>query len=45
MGNSTEGTANPTTLSVTAGANGTAWFYVVFWEDSVEYTMDVDVSD
>ena len=45
MGNSTEGTANPTTLSVAAGADGTAWFYVVYWEDGVEYTMDVDLSD
>lgn len=41
---STEGTTNPTTLSVTATADGTAWFYVVFWVDGVEYTMDVGLA-
>jgi hypothetical protein len=39
-----EGSDNPTTVQATALAPGTAYFYVQFWVDGVEYTLEVVLS-
>ncbi len=39
------GTTNPMTCQVTSATDGTAYFYVQFWEDDVTYTLDVELTD
>jgi len=39
------GTDNPFTGQVTATADGTATFYVQFWEDDVDYTLEIALTD
>ncbi|MCD4690303.1 hypothetical protein K8S17_02470, partial [bacterium] len=39
------GTDNPLTVQATATSDGTAHFYVQFWENDVSYTLDVELSN
>ncbi len=39
------GTGNPTVGQVTATAAGTATICITFWEDDVDYTLDVELSN